>query len=63
MNFSFEEVVFAVPEVDPLQSVRAPGSLRDHLKVAVHFGAREEMMSMTTLDITDLEGLVCRTEY
>ena len=52
-------------DVDP-RGIWVPVSQKmempEHLKVAVHCGPREEMDSMATIDLDDLDSLVSETD-
>ena len=54
--------MFKLPEETPIGHLIPPGQVRvtlpEHLRVAVHFGPRDEIVAMATIHMTDLEDLV-----
>ena len=61
----FEECVFKmeeeVNELRPMskRSKKTSSDEEEHLRVAVHCGPKEEMIAMATIDMDDINTLVC----
>ena len=61
----FEECVFKmeeeVNELRPMskRSKKTNSDEEEHLRVAVHCGPKEEMIAMATIDMDDINTLVC----
>ena len=61
-NCRFEEIVIHMPykeiQLRPKSRKSDSGEEHQHLKIAVHYGPKEEMVAMATIENEDLESLV-----
>ena len=55
--FSFEECKFYLPE-DGGVKMTTKVNMAEHLRIAVHFGPREEIIAMASINMDDLDSLV-----
>ena len=53
----FEECKFYLPEDEGVR-ITTKVSMAEHLRIGVHFGPREEMIAMASINMDDLDGLV-----
>ena len=55
--FSFEECKFYLPEDGGVKTTTKV-NMAEHLRIAVHFGPREEIIAMASINMDDLDSLV-----